>query len=338
MTSEKQGFDIGEFVDEGLKNAGLSDEEAVQDSPGQEEDTSAMTQIEAAQTEQAETKEKKETEKKAADSSSEDDIQAALKSTEEAELESVIGSMLPKAEEYESAQEQQRKSDYVPLESHTKLRERAQRAEQERDELRRRLEATSTVGEKTGKAEKSPLEKFVEENPDEDFIPARVQVEQKRWEDAQRLAEIQARQREEQTQREAQEAIQQRAKSIKAIENKALNSETEFRKSHNDYDAVTAPLVKAGLLTNAEKISFLKAENPAQKLYEICKAKREALGGIFGKPSSSETTAKESKPANKAPAKPEEKAKGETVAEEDMTDEEIFDAAFPDKQHPNIQE
>lgn len=351
MTTENQGFDAGEFYDEGVNDAGMNESDAVTDSP-QQDDSLVMTQESSqpeTQAEQAETASQQQQEEvvddknKAADSSGSDEvIQAALQSTEEEaqaqqQVESVIGDLLPKVEDVEKAQDQQRQAEHqVPLEAHTKLRERAQKAEQERDELRRKLEATSTGGESPGIAEKSPLDKYLEEHADEELlmsdIPAKVQIAESRFHEAKREAQAEAQRRQEEQVHQQQAEKQNRINTINAIQQKAVNSEVEFRKSHPDYDAVTRPFVKARLLSQEERVEFLRAANPAQKLYEICKVKAEALG--INTTPKSETPKEESKPTAKAPASTTAKTKPQDRAEEELTDDEIFDLAFPDKHSP----
>jgi hypothetical protein len=332
MTSENEGFDAGAMYDEGMTEAGLDPENTtVIEDNIEVEEAGSISQVDDSKgtsdepkTEQAETKSESETkDKKAADSSAED-IESAIKSTEkqaaeEPEPDSVIESLLPKFEQAESAEEAEidRTGKYVPVESHIKLRERAQKAEQERDELKARLEATPTGGEKPGKAEKSPLEKYVEENPDDDFIPAKVQLEERNFQEAKRQAVIDAQRKAEQERLEAAEKQKRQADAIRSIGRKALKSEIEFRKTAADYNEVVLPFVKANLLTNEERLDFLKNENPAKRLYEICKAKRESYSQIIG------ITPKQEKPSQTKASTTEN---AQTTQEEggDLTDDEIF--------------
>lgn len=329
MESEEKGFDAGEMFDEGVAEAGLESEETASDTPAQEDKSGVVSQVAedtektgTEETEQAET-ETKEEEKKAADSSTEE-IQEVLESTEtpESEPESVIETMLPKVEDVEMAQEQQRKSgQYVPVDDHIKLRKRAQTAEQERDDLKRKLEETPTGGEMPGESEKSPLKKFIEENPDEDIVPPIVQLEDREFHEAQQRKAEQARQKVEQDKVEVAEAKQRTVDSIKAIGKKALDSEKAVRKANPDFDSVTLPFVKANLLTDAERLEFLKDENPAQKLYDICKAKRDALKGVFGTPS---TTTPTEKPTEKQAPITEDTA----TEDAELSDEEIYEEIY----------
>ena len=346
MKNEDSGFDAGKFYDEGVEEAGIDSEEVVTDSPAQEDSTNVISQEgtekdevkEAAgseqqttetETEQAETK--TEDDKKAADSS-EEDIQAALESIE-SDQESVIESLLPKAEEVEAAVQEagqgpEAPGQRVPVEDHIKLRQRAQRAEQKIDELQEQLE-TQTGGVKPGETEKSPLEKFVEENPEEELVPAKVQLEQMKFEQAQAQAKSDAAARKEREQSRAAEAKQRTADSIKALQTRALNSESAARKANTDFDEVVKTIVKANLITDAERVEFLGNKNPAQKLYEICKAKVAAIRSISGAPSKETPAEKSTK--EKAPTTKKSEAEN---PEEDLTDEEIFEAAFPDRQNP----
>ena len=188
MTNENSGFDAGAFYDEGMKAAGLSGEETVNDSPDQDESTNAASQV------SDETKETKPESEPAAEAkptegeketSSAEDVQEAIDSTKEAEqqVESVISALLPEPEASQKTADPLRTGKYVPVEDHIKLRERAQAAERDRDEFKQRLETSTnlTGGEKPGEVEKSPLEKFVEENPDEDLVPVKVQLAERKF-------------------------------------------------------------------------------------------------------------------------------------------------------------
>jgi colicin import membrane protein len=331
MTTEKQGFDAGKFFDDGVADAGLESEDtgAVEDTAeaGSSESITVKPDdkggTDEAKAEQAETNKTDKAKEKAADSSaSAEDIQDALDSTEtESEPDSVIEKLLPKEEEIEAAAQQAAQPDrsgkVVPLDSHVKLRERAQAAERENAELRARLDAEA--GQKAEEAEKSPLEQFVEENPDEDFVPAKVQLEERRFQDRRQAARQEAARKAEQARNEAAEKQQSRANTIKAINARAMKSESEFRKATPDFDEVTKPFVDEGLLSNEERLDFLKSENPAKRLYDICKAKRDAIRRIAG---TQEATAKDTpgkKPTEKkAPANPDDSA------EDDLSDDEIM--------------
>lgn len=331
MTSENGGFDAGEFYEEGVAEAGLEAEEAVDDSPNVQEDASVVSQVsdgKAAESEAEPEKKPADTEAAEKQEPSKEDLQEALKSTEEIEqeAESVIESLLPKPQAAEQKPDVLKQGKYVPVDDHIKLRQRAQAAEQERDELRQQLETstTPTGGEKTGEeVEKSPLEKFVEENPDEDITPPKVLLDERNFQEAKQQKAHAAREQAEQAEREKQEKQRKQNEAIESLSSRAKSSEAEFRKATSDYDAVTKPIVGAGLLTDAERIEFLKDPNPAQKFYEICKAKGEALRGVLGKP---DTPAKETT-KQETPAANEQKADDE----EEMTDDEIFDEVFPDR-------
>lgn len=327
MANEQEnGFDAGEFYAEGMAEAAEKLEAAGVDPDALDEVTDDNEQTEESQ-EQAETTEKKKEEKNAADSSVED-IKDAIKSTEteteEEEPDSLIAAMLPKDEEVEAAVEKpDGAGKYVPVDDHIKLRKRAQEAERERDELRQRLEATtSTGGEKPGKAEKSPLEKFVEENPDEDIVPAKVQLEERNFQNARQEALRNSQQR----QKDVAETKRQAIATIKAIGEKAVKSESEFRKVTKDYEKVITSIVKAKMLSDDERAEAFKDSNPAKKLYEICKAKVDALRGVIGDESTSATTTPKAKTAKEKAATTEENEAGDLkdlTEGEDLTDDEI---------------
>jgi len=328
MTSKEKGsadFDAEAFYREGVEDAGgpealskhlnldpesqeADQETAPQGTPGA---MSQKTKDSDEETQQAE---------QTGDDDNVDATQAALDSTEDeeadadAEVESVISNLLPS----ESKPEQ--KADLrVPVEEHIKLRQRAQQAEKERDELRQRLEtaSTQTGGEKPGTEEPSPLEKHVEENPDDDFVPASVQLAERKWQDARtmRIAETRAKAHEESLQ--AIEADLQRRQQYESLADKSVTSEKAVRKAHVDYDVVTKAAINNGLLSDAEKRACFDADSPAEVLYQTCKTKVDALRSALG----IQTT----EPQEKAPAKEDELTDNEG---REMTDDEIFAAVY----------
>jgi hypothetical protein len=327
MTSEDGGFDAGDFYEEGIKEAGLDQDEAVTDSPSEQEDAGVASQVSDDGT--AEPGQKPETKpadtKTAEKQPSAEEVKAALESTEEpeAEAESVIESLLPKPQAAEQKPDVLKQGKYVPVDDHIRLRQRAQAAESKVEELQKQLETstTPTGGEKPGEeVEKSPLKKFVEENPDEDFVPAKVQLEEREFhEERQRKAQA-AKERAEQAEREKQEKQRQQAEAIESLSSRAKSSEVEFRKATPDYDAVTKPIVNGGFLTDADRLEFLKSENPAKRLYEICQVKSDAIRGVLGKTDTS--TPKEETTKEKAPANKGTQAAGE---EQELSDDEIYE-------------
>jgi hypothetical protein len=327
MTSEKKGFDAGELYDEGMREAGLSPDDAVPDSPGKDDSANVVSQVsEEKPKEKIENKASAEPEKKTKtepEKVSPEDIESALKSTgpeeTQEQVESAISALLPKEEDVRPAKtEGKAKTGYVPLDDHIKLRERAQRAERELDEIRQRQTvSTPTGGEKPGEAEKSPLEKFVDENPDEDIVPAKVQLEDRKWHESRQQKIREAAERAERAEREENESRQRNIDSLNSLRKKSEDSETAFRKVTPDYDKITKPICNAGLLSESDRLAIFKDANPAQKLYEICKIKADAIAGISGK----------------APEKAAEPSKTETskdadtgtAADEELTDDQIYE-------------
>jgi len=324
MTNEDSVFDAGDLFDEGVKEAGIDPEEIVSDSAtGDEADV--ITSKDDTDTKAEEPETKPETKPTA------EDVAEAIESTKEADqqVDSIISELIPKPQEPDAAQTKPdfEPGKYVPVEDHIKLRARAQAAERETEELRQRLETstTQTGGVKPGtEAEKSPLEQFVEDNPDEDIVPPKVQLEERKFHEARAQKAQQAKEQAEQSERENQEKQYRTNAAIKAIGTKAEQSEAEVRKTTPDYEAVVTPFVKANMLSEAERIEFLRDANPAKKLYDICKAKAEALRGVLGMPANTTTTPSAKKTAtSKAPAdKPADAANNE----DDLTDDEIFEA------------
>ena len=325
MTIENGGFDAGAMFDEGVEEAeeaGFDMNEVVTDSPDPD-DSANVIEVESTVPEAAAAETKQEP--------SADEVQAAIDSTKEAEQdeESIIALLLPKpATEAAQTKTDFKPGSHVPVEDHIKLRQRAQAAEREAEELRQRLETstTRTGGAKPGEeAEKSPFEKFVEENPDEDIVPPKVQLEDRRFHEAKQQKAQQAQEQAARYEREKQEKQDRQSQAIQTFTMKATQSEVEFRKANPDFNAVVKPIVEAGLLTDTERIDMYKAANPAQKLYDICKAKTAAIRSAAGLPDKNtpktETT-QQSAPTTKA---------GEQNADEDgdLTDDQIFDELYP---------
>ena len=334
MTNEENGgFDAGAFFEEGVAEAGIDPEEVVTDSPDPDDSANVISQV-AEVADKAGSQETAAAETKTADKAgpSVEDVTAAIESTKETEqeVESVISALLPKQTEPEAAKT---KTDfepgkYVPVEDHIKLRARAQAAEREAEDLRQRLETstTQTGGVKPGEeAEKSPLEKFVDDNPDEEFtladMPLKVQLAESKFQEAKAQKAQQAKEKAELIEREKQEKQYRTKAAIKAITQKAEQSEAEFRKANPDYEAVVKPFVAANMLTNEERLAFFKDDNPAKRLYEICKAKADALRGVLGVTATTTTTPAKNTTTSKAPAE-----NPADTDEDDMTDDEIFAA------------
>jgi len=338
MASEEEtGLDVEALYDERMADAGLTEEEeVVTDDEGSSQDTSKVTQVQddpnKPGTDVKPVPADKET-KPETEQVSEDDIKSVLDSTAEAEAgqqavtepESVIDSLVPKEAQHE--QEKQEQEQRVPLEQHIKLRQRAQQAERERDELREKMK-TQTDGEKSG--EKSPLEKFIEENPDDEFIPPKIQLEDRQWQEARERERNEARIKVEQAEKEASESQQQLASSITAIKEQSKKSEAEFRKTNTDYDSVTKPIIAAGLLKDSEIYDIFNSENPAMKLYEKCKAKADSLRNLLGvnTPASTaqSTENKDSTKTNKVTKKT-ETTETETT-DDDLTDEQLVEEVY----------
>ncbi|MHC4356434.1 MAG: hypothetical protein ACYS0H_27340, partial [Planctomycetota bacterium] len=240
---------------------------------------------------------------------------AALESTEteaeqeqsQEEAESVIAQILPKAEETPAAQP--KPEQRVPVSELVRERQRRQAAEKKAADLEAARTETPTV------EEKSPLEKFVEENPDDDFVPAAVQLEQRKWDEARARQAADAHQKAETEARQAAEAEAQRITAQQTLATKAETSEKDFRKDHSDYEAVTRPFVAGRKLTAEQLQDIASADNPAQRLYEVCKAERDLLRGALGIETVEE-------PANQAPGE-QGKPSGEESGGE-MTDDDIF--------------
>ena len=316
MENEEKGFDAGEFYDEGVDSAGLKDELADAESDDAQHEPSGVI----GRDDEPSTSKEKPTQDDT------DSLSAALESTEkddqdqpEEEPESVIQSLLPSPETESDAETGQPSKDQrVPLDDHIKLRQRAQAAERERDELRQQLEkaqTTPTGAEQPGTTEKSPLEVYAEEYPDEDFVPVKVQVEDRKWHEARAR---QAAEKAEQSRQAAQVQAQERAQAIQSAKDlnvKATDSEKTARQAHTDYDQVTKAALGAKLFSADELREILQSDQPGEAFYAQSKSKLDAIRAGLGLP----------------PVEATEPTAQDKMREEEsdtLTDEEIFNEVY----------
>jgi hypothetical protein len=313
MTTENEDFDAEAFVEEGMKDAGIEPEEQ---ETAEQEPSGVMSKKEKSEDEAGE----KPVETEQTQETSTDEVKAALEATEteeesEEEVESSIAGILPKAPESEQ-QEHEKADQRVPLEDHIKLRQRAQEAERERDELKKQQADTSTGGEKPGE-EASPLDRFLEENPEEELVPAKVTRDERDYQEAKRQRQFDAARKAEQAALEARRAATQQLQEFDNKAKKATDSEKAVRKAHADYDAVTQAAVKAKLLDDDERESIFNTENPAQAYYDLCKGKLDAIRSGLGMPSA--PTSESNQPAGEEQEETEEK---------EMTDDQIYNEVY----------
>jgi hypothetical protein len=322
MTTKESSFDAGRMYDEGIAEAGLEADE--QDQTSNNETTGAMEQKQQGEPVKSEKSEQPAQEKKPSEDQTKE-VESALKSTEtsdesdsekEEEVESIVESILPKPDDQEKETEETHDSRRVPLDDHIKLRQRAQNAEAERDEYKRRLDELSamhpTGGEKLGEevVEASPVEKFVEENPDEEFVPAKVQAEQIKWQREQERKILEARQR---ADREAAQR-QQNLDNARQLGIQAKASEKKARQVHKDYDTVTKAVLDANLLRPDEVQKLIASQDIGEDFYKLAKAKLTALANGVGYIPPVETT-----------RQPQETKETESTEEAEMSDDQIFD-------------
>jgi len=314
MTTENEDFDAEAFAEEGMRDAGIEPEEQ---ETAENEPSGVMSKTEKSEDEvvekPAETDQTKET--------STDEVKAALEATEseeaEEEIESSIADILPQSPESEKPEQEEKDDHRVPMEDHIKLRQRAQDAERKLEELTKQQQAGE---ERPAESEVSPLEQFVEENPEEELVPAKVQLDDRKWHEARQRRQYEAATKAEQAALEQQRAATQQLQDFKSKADKAESSEKEVRKAHPDYDAVTQAAVKAKLLDDTERDAIFNAENPADEYYKLCKGKIEAIGLGLGIPST--PTSKSNQPANE---------EQEEETDQEMTDDEIYDSVYSDE-------
>lgn len=327
MTSEDRDFDAGEFFDTGMADAGLDpdpeagpqdlepEKVAVPEAVATMESQEKEPEQKAAETPVTERPEANAAAKALESIEASEADQQATEAAEVEEAESVISKLLPDAaepDETPAAADGQR----VPLEAHTKLRKRAQDAERQVAELQEAASSTTPTGaEIPGTEEVSPLDKFIAENPDEDYVPASVQSAQSKWDRAQDVAREQANR----DAYNASVAKQQERATDQATATKATTAEQAFRKSTPDYDAVTGAMIGELRLTQEDRVAILATDNPAKDLYDRCVARRTALRAALGV----ETPASESQQTNTPAESP-----GEGEQTPEQTDDEIFNEVY----------
>ena len=292
MTTENDGSDAdlnaSDFFDEGVAEAGI-EVEAEPDATGHEP-AGVMAQD-------------KTEDVKGADDDTGEALQQAIDATGDEkdkgepeeepgeEPDSIIEGLLPDAgsEEEKPASDATEDADpegRVPVADHIKLRQRAQTAEKELDDLKKKLETsdTPTGEEKPGTQEVSPLKQWVADNPDELDIPPAVQIANDEWRDAREEAKDTARRKEVSDARQAAEAAVTRSTQATALSTSSKASEKAARKAHADYDAVVKSVLAVSPLTDAESDEMFGGDKPdaGEALYQICQKKREALKQALG--------------------------------------------------------
>lgn len=324
MTSENSGFDVEQFAQEGLDDAGVTQDEVADDpqgSPTPADTVVPKTDNEPPSAEQPPSKEAQDKE------TSTDAIKAALQATEpspttpnqpQPEPESTIAELLPKQQETLAEPEARKPDHKVPLEDHIKLRERAQKAERERDEAIAKFQVTT----QQQIQEIEPLDKWIADNPEDAQIsppPAAVLQAQRKFELAQQQRRLDAQRAADEARRQAFEANRQLLTDAQSKKQRAEESEKVFRSTHPDYTKLTNAVIKANLLSKKEQEAILDSENPGQALYDLAKTKLTAIHDGLG------ITTPISEPQPK-PAKT--TLQGEEEEEPEMTDDEIFTAIF----------
>ena len=250
MTNEDMSIDVDDFVDSGIEEAG----EKLQDQL--EEEGSILNPEDNPPEKETEQTQEQETETPAETKKAEVNTEAEETNETSAQADSTISQLIQNTTEQR-----------VPVEDHIKLRQRAQKAEQERDELRQRLTQQNTQPSGGNDEEVDPLAELDEEDlvrvgPIREYVGKAVNNAVDKVQQALGLKEA---------------AIQ-----AKATADRAVNSEKEFVKTTPDYNTVTKASLKLGLLTAEEKANIANAENPAQEFYKVSKAKLKDIQTTLG--------------------------------------------------------
>jgi hypothetical protein len=336
---ENEQFDAGAMFDEKLaeaKEEGLEvppepsfNEDGTVAEDGAEHAANVMSPKRDTPSEEPEAPETEDQDK--SDSSDTAAAEAALAAVPEDEAakedeESLINAFLPEQPADDSQAEQVQTADdeidhsgtTVPLAAHTKLRKQKQAAEARVRELEAQGVSghTPTGAEQPGQqAEEDiePLAQFVEENPDEEFVPASVQLAQSQWARRQEYKRLQAEAA------ERQQAVAQRRQvdEIRKIAGRAQQSEAEFRKNTPDYNRVMKAAIANRMIDPAERDAALLDANPAEALYKLAKARvtaiAEAMGGVIPAPNAQEKETSGEEPGEGTAAKPGRFAEEETL-------------------------
>jgi hypothetical protein len=353
MEDENERFDAGAMVDEGAEEAGITpgalvDAEGNEVGPSPDEDQGTDSTAMARKAEQAGAEEQPASETKEDKADADTTAQAAeaalaatdteaeeVEQESEEDAESQIAKLLPQEEpESDGAVDTGDGIDHsgktVPVEAHKKLRQRTQRAEQERDEALAKLRQQDTgTGPDTPGAvqeeELSPVEKYVAEFPEEvetEGVPGKVQAEQVAWERQQRRNEAQRRDA------EAKAAVdaQMERQAGEQLRTRSDESEKAARTAHKDYAKVTKAALAANLISPQERAAILRGDSPAEELYNVSKQKLDAISGALGiKP---EQPATEEAQQTKAP---DTGAESTEETEGASSDDELFEDVFGKK-------
>lgn len=331
MTTEKDGsdapLDAGQFFDEGVEEAGI-EVEAEPDTT-KHEPAEVMTQDKTEDVKGADD-ETGEALQQAIDATGDDKDKGKPEEEPEEEPDSIIEGLLPDSggeEVKPEADAKPKEADPerpVPVADHIKLRQRAQAAEKERDELKAKLETadTPTGAEKPGTQEVSPLNQWIADNPDEEYVPPKVTAQENAWRDARDEAKDTARRKEVSDARQVAEAAVTRSTAATALSTSSKASEKAARKAHADYDAVVKAVLAVSPLTDTERDEMFDGENVGEALYQICQKKREALKQALGVAT---TEPNEALPAVKQKVSADDEPMSDKEISADMDSGEIYE-------------
>lgn len=195
----------------------------------------------------------------------------------------------------------------VPLSELQKTRKRAQEAEQRARDAEDRLAAMSAAAPSVV-AEKSPLEKYEEENPGEASVPTSVLLADRKWNQDRMMQTVNA-----QIQRERETSVQAQAKIRRA--NSFAMSEQKAREQFADFDAQVQ--AAQDNMTPEEVDSIRRSTNPGAVLYRKSKEINALLGinvSMVAKPNNNPNI----QPSQEPPKIPETPAGSEVDSDEDI--------------------
>lgn len=244
MTNENMSIDVDDFVDSGIEAAGeklqtqLEDEGSILNA----EDTGSQLVGEQEQEQEQETQVPAKTETPEVKAEAE----AEAKTETPAQADSTISQLIKNTQQ-----------EGVPVESHIKLRQRAQKAEARVKELEgQQHQNTQPAG--VNAEEVDPFAELDETDlvrvgDVKGYVGKAVNAAVGKV--TQSLSEKEATERAEQF---AEQAVQ---------------SEQEVIKNTPDYVAVTKAALKLGLISNKETVALSQSDNPALEFYKMSKAK-----------------------------------------------------------------
>lgn len=290
------GLDAGQMFDEGVDKAGIAEEdpEVLQDTLAHLEDG-----------------DKSDAGGQADEGGGPDDDKGSAKAAEgkSSSMAAMLDEQQPEAEVSDETKAEQGKDGRVPLDQHIKLRQRAQKAESEAQQLREQLTKTQSAG------DNAEFDKLLSGLADDELVEASKVKQLLTHQRTNIISEVNNR-------FEKLEQGFETAAQMSRIQQKVRQSESAFKKEHEDFDAVLVQAKMLNLVGAKEFKAALNADNPAKTYYETCKNKlataRRALG--------IETPQDKKEQADKATGN--KRKQPDETGNEEENEEEVFKAVF----------